>query len=96
MSSLLDVGISSTHLFILGSVQVSTLFLFMNICAMRYLTAKRLAKAMIAIRASPPAAAALPIKAKQFVGFFQYLPQRKHRLRLLDKSKTNMKEKEKL
>ena len=40
MSSLLDVGISSTHLFILGSVQVSTLFLFMNICAMRYLTAK--------------------------------------------------------
>ena len=46
MSSLLDVGISSTHLFILGSVQVSTLFLFMNICAMRYLTAKT-AKAMI-------------------------------------------------
>ena len=95
MSSLLDVGISSTHLFILGSVQVSTLFLFMNICAMRYLTAKT-AKAMIAIRASPPAAASPPIKAKQFVGFFQYLPQRKHRLRLLDKSKTNMKEKEKL
>ena len=58
----------------------------MNICAMRYLTAKT-AKAMIAIRASPPAAAAPPIKAKQFVGFFQYLPQRKHRLRLLDKSK---------
>ena len=94
MSSLLDVGISSTHLFILGSVQVSTLFLFMNICAMRYLTAKT-AKAMIAIRASPPSAAAPPIKVKQFVGFFQYL-DKGNRLRLLDKSKTNMKEKEKL
>ena len=92
MSSLLDVGISSTHLFILSSVQVSTLFLFMNICAMRYLTAKT-AKAMIAIRASPPSAAAPPIKAKQFVGFFQYL-DKGNRLRLLDKSKTNMKEKE--
>ena len=66
----------------------------MNLRAMRYLTAKT-AKAMITIRDSPPAAAAPPIKAVCWLFPVSTTKKEKNKLRLVDKSKTNMKEKEK-